>query len=356
MFKSLTIKNFRCFNQLNLSQLRRINLIGGVNNAGKTALLEALFLQVSVDVFELPLRLNLIRGVRQETLDVEEICEWLFCEKRTETSVEISAANEENQQNELKLSLVQASKTRLFPINPPISNRKTRILKDLKLEYRDFSGEATVWTVFLTVDSESPDEIKISLNLETGQLQPLPPSTFIGTKGRSYDDVEKFSLLEADKRQEEILEIIQLLEPRLKRLTVLVIGGVAMIYGDIGSSHLIPLPLMGEGLGRLLSIALAIANSRGGTVLIDEIENGLHHSVLEKIWKAIAIAAQQSNTQIFATTHSLECIRAAHQAFSQTQEYDFAYHRLEPVHGEVKSISYDRDNIETSLEMNFEMR
>lgn len=62
------------------------------------------------------------------------------------------------------------------------------------------------------------------------------------------------------KQQEEVLETLRLLEPRLQSLTVLV-EREAMIYGDIGVSKLVPLPLMGEGMNRLLSIVLAIANA-----------------------------------------------------------------------------------------------
>jgi len=129
-----------------------------------------------------------------------------------------------------------------------------------------------------------------------------------------------------------------------------------IINGDIGMRELVPLPLMGEGMGRLLSIILAIANAKGGTILIDEIENGLHHSVLTDVWKAIADAARRSDVQIFATTHSYECIIAAHQAFETSEKDDFRYHRLERVKDKIQAITYDRENLAISEEMNLEMR
>jgi AAA15 family ATPase/GTPase len=113
---------------------------------------------------------------------------------------------------------------------------------------------------------------------------------------------------------------------------------------------------MGEGIGRLLSIILAIANAKGGTILIDEIENGLHYSVLSNVWKAIADAARRADVQIFATTHSLECIRAAHEAFESSDKYDFRYHRLERIKDEIRSVTYDQENLAISDEMNLEMR
>ena len=147
-----------------------------------------------------------------------------------------------------------------------------------------------------------------------------------------------------------------MLEPRLKRLSLLLVEDEPIIHGDIGMRELVPLPLMGEGIGRLLSIILAIANTKGGTVLIDEIENGFHHSVLTKVWEAIGDVARRGETQIFATTHSIECIRAAHYAFKSGKQYDFAYHRLDRVQDEIKAVTYDEETLESSDEMNWEVR
>jgi ABC-type multidrug transport system ATPase subunit len=91
-----------------------------------------------------------------------------------------------------------------------------------------------------------------------------------------------------------------------------------MINGDIGIGRLIPLPLLGEGTVRLLEILLAISTTRDGVVLIDEIENGLHYSVLKKVWKAIAQYARKSNSQIVTTTHSWESIEAAREKMGST--------------------------------------
>jgi AAA15 family ATPase/GTPase len=95
---------------------------------------------------------------------------------------------------------------------------------------------------------------------------------------------------------------------------------------------------MGEGMVRLLSLVLEITNASGGVVLVDEIENGLHHSVLTKVWRAVGEASRRSNTQIFATTHSWECIRAAHEAFLQNGIYDLRLHRLERINGDIEAV------------------
>ncbi len=41
MIQSFRVKNFRCFQDLTLKSLKRVNLIAGKNNVGKAALLKA---------------------------------------------------------------------------------------------------------------------------------------------------------------------------------------------------------------------------------------------------------------------------------------------------------------------------
>jgi AAA15 family ATPase/GTPase len=355
MFKSITIKNFRCFEQFTIDHLKRVNLISGVNNIGKTAFLESVFLLSGLNSIELPFKLNFLRGIlRQDTIDFEDICEWLFFEKQSNKVISINTINDQEENSELHLKLDKARENRLFPINS--KNNKRGIFKDLCLEYNQGNKKFSV-RLFLTIDEEDR-EIKIGIKQEDGQLDSFPPSEFLSSRLRILptEDAEKFSNLEVINTQDKVIEILKILEPRLKRLAVLVTGGVPTIYGDIGLSYLIPIPLMGEGIGRLLSVVLAIFNNQNGTILIDEIENGLHHSITTKIWIAIAEAARQTNNQIFATTHSLECIKSAHNAFINNENYDFAYHRFQRVNNVIESVTYDQETIATSIEMDFEMR
>lgn len=105
-----------------------------------------------------------------------------------------------------------------------------------------------------------------------------------------------------------------------------------------------------------MAIVLAIANAPNGVVLIDEIENGLHYSVQSKVWRAIAQAARVSNVQVFATTHSWECLVKAHEAFAEDEIYDLRWHRLQNVSGEIQAVSHDREMIEAALYSGVEIR
>lgn len=91
-------------------------------------------------------------------------------------------------------------------------------------------------------------------------------------------------------------------------------------------------------------------------LLIDEIENGLHHSVLPIIWKGLFLAAKEFDVQIFATTHSWECIVAADQAARQSEDYDLALIRLDRVKEEIKATIIEEKSLATAKELEWEMR
>jgi hypothetical protein len=158
-----------------------------------------------------------------------------------------------------------------------------------------------------------------------GSIRPVPiplappfPAFFHAARGGIpfAEEAERYGKLEIHEKQGVLTEVLQIVDPRLTRLASVVVGGVPILYGDIKMGRLMPLPLLGEGIGRLASLVLLIANAEHGVVLVDEIENGLHYSILTKVCTAVREVARLFDTQVFATTHSLECISAAHEAFS----------------------------------------
>src|SRR6185437_14730199 len=183
------------------------------------------------------------------------------------------------------------------------------------------------------------------------------PSIFIVSAGRSpKEDAIAFSDLEVANRQEEILPALRILEPRLQRLSIVLLAGQPVVHGHVGLGRLVPVQFMGEGIRRLLSLLLAINKATGGNVLIDEVENGLHHSVMVQVWQAIAEAARRADVQVFATTHSYECIQAAHQAFAAGPGYDLRLFRLDRIDSGIRVAVYNQNTLNTSIDMSLEVR
>lgn len=361
MYHSFTVRNFRCFHELAVTDLERVNLIAGLNNVGKTALLEALFLHCGAYNPQLALRLNAFRGIEEVKVEFTRWAEtpWdsLFTDFDTSKHVELISDNEATGHRLLQLKVVREPEE-LRKIGRSIQHRSDRAeaaplsleaAQVLQLEYEE---EGRQGKYYMILDPKGPPR--------TEPIPPPPPfpAIFLAARGRTSlaEDAQRFGKLEIVRRHGVVLKAMQVIEPQLRQLTVVVTSSGPMIHGEIGSARLIPLPLMGEGMARLASLVLAIGNAPNGVVLVDEIENGLHHSVLAKVWRAIGEVAREFNTQIFATTHSLECIKAAHGAFSEGERYDFRLYRLERVDKTIRVVTYDQETLEAAIEIGLEVR
>src|SRR5262249_1099453 len=105
-FRSFTVKNFRCFRELMLAPLERINLIAGKNNTGKTALLEAIHLHSYPRDCELPFTINERRGTNSEKKYDENSCEWMFFDKNGASEIELRSENDKGEVRTIQLWLL----------------------------------------------------------------------------------------------------------------------------------------------------------------------------------------------------------------------------------------------------------
>lgn len=118
----------------------------------------------------------------------------------------------------------------------------------------------------------------------------------------------------------------------------------------------VPLKSLGDGVTRLFAAALALANSRGGFLIVDEAENGIHYSVQRDFWRMILGAAHRCNVQVLATTHSSDCVTGFARAASEFDETLGVYMRLEPDGDRVRAIEYTEKELETVADQGIEVR
>jgi predicted ATP-dependent endonuclease of OLD family len=362
VLRSFTVKNFRGFRDLTIEPLDRINLIAGMNNTGKTSLLEAIYLHINRDRVQLVVDVDRIRRDEdsrdswQEKHPIEDLCGWLFHAKDTSQPIGLTSCDDQGVERTCTIRTVDATSA---------EEELREVRADIERIARDRSLlDLIPRVVYRYTDSRGEDKSSAILEMEHGYFplnSPLPPwqrSRFLSASRQALGNAvyEAFSRIETEKREKEILAALHALQPGLQRLSLGLLANQVIIQGDIGLNRLVPLAYMGEGLKRLLSIVVAITSCPGGTVLIDEIENGLHHSVLQKVWTAIAHAARRANVQVFASTHSFECIEAAHEAFAADEAYDLRLHRLEQVDDRVTAVTYSQKTLGTSVEMNLEVR
>ena len=103
-------------------------------------------------------------------------------------------------------------------------------------------------------------------------------------------------------------------------------------------------------------MALAFHEGRGGMIFIDEVENGLHYSVLEDVWKELSWLSKEFDVQIFATTHSNECMVAARDTFNSVDDETLCIHRLSLQEGRISATTYSFEDLDFTLDYGAEMR
>jgi len=353
------VNKFRCLESLRLEPLERINLITGVNNAGKTSLLESLFLHMGSMNPVLALLIERFRGL--EILSETSGLQWdtLFWQFRDTTSVKIVSTNSKGSQRSLTITQKPPS-SKIFEEKK--ANGEAQLLKstgqDILFAYKD-GNKKPINIMGTPVTIRKGDVVRFRLKTEPSPPPPPFPGVFISSRhqGDTEEDVNRFSDLRIKRQDEHILHALRIIEPRLEKLEILSHRGISMLHGYLKDyEEPVPFPLLGDGVKRIMSLLLAMGSSREGVVLVDEIENGIHHSVMQSIWKAIAETAALFNTQVFATTHSAECVYAAHQTFAAREQYDFRLHRLDRIDGAVKAVTYDQESLEGALSIPLEVR
>jgi AAA15 family ATPase/GTPase len=118
----------------------------------------------------------------------------------------------------------------------------------------------------------------------------------------------------------------------------------------------VPLRTLGDGVNRMLGIALACAHAAGGFLLVDEIENGIHYSVQPQMWELIFRIAARMDVQVFATTHSWDCIEAFQHAAANDYGEEAALIRLDTRSGKVKPTIFSEKELAIATRERIEIR
>ncbi len=357
MYRSFSIKNFRCFDELTVEGMGRINLIAGKNNVGKTALLEALWVHSWPIDPDFGMRIDVLRGL--DVADPDNFMSNIFHGFDRNLTIELTAEGKGwDAPRQLKMRMEDSSNAWISLPGSEDAQNNQIVLQSRKAIVVDYSCEpegSTTTIGRIAAELSGPKTQRLEVRrLESNQKLPDSFSTpFLAALGHDLGSagVNIYSDLEINGQQNGILKILQEVEPTLKRLSVVATSNAPRIYADVGMRRLIPVQLMGEGMSRILSLALAIASNPGGIVLVDEIENGIHHSVMEKVWKAIGAFASSYDVQLFATTHSYECIGAAYRAFESDEEDELRLFRIQRNRdGGFKAVKYDRERIGNAFE------
>jgi len=328
MITELELKHFRGFTDLKLTGLGQVNLIVGMNNVGKTSLLEAV---------------SLIGGEGQsgefhtlyrDTPDNDRQNYFGYLRKDGLTENQDSELRAVSSEGEIQKLLLHSQNSRAM-IDPFAANKPI----DSKMYFR---GQGQMGTLNYT--RYGPDKTLTSLaatGLNTNHQRRL---TLLS------------KLLESGEREEQLIEMLRALDERVDAVRILSQHGHSYVAIGFGKKQRIPISHAGQGMDRVITMFSEILGGKADIICIDEIENGLHHTALRRIWEGIAEIATRLGVQLFITTHSRECLEAAHWVFEERASYDLRVVQLYRVRGELDGRVLDREHIDAAVESEIEVR
>ena len=160
--------------------------------------------------------------------------------------------------------------------------------------------------------------------------------------------------IEKNNLKMEVIEFLNIVDSNIVDIMIITDNTVPRLYVKLKNNNLFPIEFMGDGIRKLLHLYLAIKVKEYDIVLIDEIENGLHYSMYEVLWKYIYKLAKERNCQIIATTHSYENINAFSAVLSNKE--DMAYFRLGKSGDKIEAHRFSAEMLDEAISSNMEVR
>lgn len=324
MIKNIDIRNFKCFDHLMVENCRRVNVIVGDNGAGKTALLEAMFIALGSSS-QLVLRFRQFRGLdgafRGPVRKIEEaIWRDYFHNMDMSKSISITLTGDGPEARSVVMERGAGGET-LVPLEADMPVTAT---SGIQFEWKDNLGISR-----RVAPQISGDGFKFP---ETGE--DLSDFFFLASNQTfsSSDNADRFSDLD-EGRKREFVRVFTEQYPWVKSLTVRSSVGSPAIYAQIdGVEEYMPVTSVSGGINRLITALLMIASRKRSVVLIDELENGIFHTHHKAFWCALLSFARKYEGQLFITTHSEEFLEALAEAID-IKEDDVSLWRTRRVDG-----------------------
>jgi len=356
MIKDLHIQNYRLFKELNIDNLSQVNLVVGANNSGKSSLLEAIYILSNDSKLE---SLGDILYQRGELLSENG-----YAKPDIFTQVDTLPHN-------------------IF------YGRSLQELPTIKIESKSIDTKLSL-KIDRNAQSESQDNGSIENGallqciIETGETKVSHPLPLKGEHVLRYNPYQKSplnhdetsSLITTDNLdykqlatlwdditltpgEDRVISALQIVEPAVKRIsfTSRRTSNSGILLQLANEDKPIPLGSMGDGMRRVLAIIASLVSVGSGNLLIDEIDTGLYHGVLTDMWRLVIQTAKQQDAQVFATTHSWDCVKAFQQALAMEEDDQVGcLIRLDRIGEQTKVVRYDANRLAIAVNQEIEVR
>lgn len=335
-----------------MPDMRRFTVVVGENAAGKTAFLEALFV-AGAGSAEIYVRADAWRGrdkIRVSLGKTEPQLQALFEDFFYKFDINLPIIvrfMDSNKQERRAILRAQPAGGISLPFDTKIDVRSNERgpTRELKFSWKGPEGEF-----------DSPIEVT-----EKGLAFQAPRHVYemamvnYSTALAPEQNAERYSELSSKNKEQPIVKAVKKLFPAIENLEVLAPFGLPSIHAVVrGMDHKIPVGLLSAGITKIIGVLVNVAAFPEGTILVDEIENGLHYKQYAGVWSAVAECAGP-RTQIIATTHSAEFLRAIAPEAKQNQD-DYCFIRAERVDEQCVLKSFSGKEFVAAIDQGFEVR
>lgn len=310
----IEIKQFKCFTDFKASGFKRVNLIGGKNNIGKTAFIEACYINVhSINVNTMITAIHDVKFMR-ENLN-------LF------------------RKNIGRPEILILDATRSYSAKSNLNNNAFSIIeKDAVKEYQ------------LTINVESKTINAKEMNII---LEYIDNIHFIDNFG--WDDIElieAYQTIQKQDQENELNSFICEFDDSIENFKVIGDKPQCKTHGEYRD-----IVEFGDGLRHYISIICALYACKNGYLFIDEIDNGIHYTQLDRLWELIFTLSKENKCQIFAITHSKEMLESFARVAKKLDERDISYTTVvKNKQQEIQALTRDYEMLLDSIEQDREVR
>lgn len=372
MIRDIRIENYRLFRDFVLEPCARVNLVVGTNNSGKSSLLEAIYLLTNEDVPSsllavldergelVPRSLDYRQGIgiAKEYAGDYQIAHMFYGHQLAAgQSLRICSDRDVFQSLTCTLESASESSQQALYVREGRQAIGTELsTKSLVLERAGLGAKE----IRHSLDVSEDGFIGFWRSLRHGAAFPGDKIRFITSSHFGYQDLaglwDKITLT---PREERVIEALQILEPAVQRIsfTSRIASNSGILLKLEGEREPVPLGSMGDGTRRVLAIVASLVSVDDGILLVDEIDTGLYYRVLTDVWRLILATAVKRNAQVFATTHSWDCVRSLKEALDETEyRNEAALIRLERRGESIRPVLYSKDELDIAIEQGIEVR
>ncbi len=311
MLKGMHIKNFKCFDNFSIENLKRVNLIGGKNNVGKTAFMEVCYVNVHAQTLESFLDALINIKTFRDTMNI---------------------LDDRNRGKVIDIQKIVEHSNRIFTVSN-INKAHFKVKKENGI--KEYLFEFDKKSISVNAKDFYFDAAHTIRNIE-----------FIDNYGLNNNDIiSLYSAIQKKDKEKYLNNAINAFDGTIKAFKIIDEKPQCKVNGEY-----LELFEFGDGLRQYISIICALYSCENGYLFLDEIENGIHYTQFDRLWSLILKISEEQNVQVFATTHSKECIESYARVSLSFQDVSFIELGKDRS-GKIKPIVMDFERFHNEIDM-----